>query len=167
MRMFLALRPLKVGIILTLLAFLFGFGLGGAFGAAEDSIKGKLRRDGEAALETVYGGDEAKMDKVVSKSWSYLKRAHMHGGGMAAAALALILLVATLPGSESPRKLTALLLGGGSLGYPMFWLLAGPGPRQHRGGEGEPLLVGAALRGRLPPRHGDDPGALHPGRLRP
>jgi hypothetical protein len=123
--MFLALRPLKFGVILTLLAFLFGFGLGGAFGAAEDAIKGKLRRDGEAALDSAYGGDEAKMNKVVSKSWVYLKRAHMHGGGMAAAALAMILLLATLPGGGGARKLTAFLLGAGSLGYPIFWLLAG------------------------------------------
>lgn len=125
MRMFLALRPLKLGVILTLLAFLLGFGLGGAFGAAEDSIKGRLRRDGEAALQTAYGGDEAAMDKVVSKSWTYLKRAHMHGGGMASAALAMILLLATIPGAEAARKLTAFLLGAGSLGYPAFWLLAG------------------------------------------
>lgn len=125
MRMFLALRPLKVGVILTLLAFLLGFGLGGTFGAAEDAIKGKLRRDGEAALDSAYSGDEAKMNGVVSKSWSYLKRAHMHGGGLAAAALGMILLLATLPGASAPRTFTASLLGAGALGYPLFWLLAG------------------------------------------
>jgi hypothetical protein len=109
---------------LTLAGFLFGFGLGGVFGAAEASIKGTLKASADAVLDTVYAGDAAKAKAVVSKSWSYCKRAHMHGGGMAAAALAMILLLAAMPACGRYKFAASTMLGIGALGYPLFWLLA-------------------------------------------
>ncbi len=119
------LHSLRPGLVLTLLALLFGFGLGGVFGAAESSLKGSLKASADAVIETTYSGDAAKAKAVVDKSWSYLKRAHMHGGGMGSAALGLILLLAALPGCPRRRSLASMLLGAGALGYPVFWLLAG------------------------------------------
>ncbi|MEZ4266595.1 MAG: hypothetical protein R3F39_09475 [Myxococcota bacterium] len=119
------LSPLLAGVVLSLCALLFGFGMGGAFGAAEDSIKGNLESSASAVLATVYEGDQAKADAVVSKSWSYLKRAHMHAGGIGAAALAMVLLLALLGPPTRATRLVALALGLGAVLYPLFWLLAG------------------------------------------
>lgn len=118
-------RALAPGAILALLAILFGFGMGGAFGAAEDSLKGGLRASADAVFETVYAGDAAKRDAVVKKSWSYMKRAHLHGGAIGGAALASVLLLALLGSPGWLEKLSALAFGAGALLYAIFWLAAG------------------------------------------
>lgn len=118
-------RPLRVGILFALLAIFFGFGLGGLFGAVESQIKGHLDSEGRAVLDSAYGGDEAAMKKVTSKSWVYFKRAHLHGGAIGSAALALILLLSMLEGrGVAVRSGLATALGVGALGYAMFWMLA-------------------------------------------
>jgi hypothetical protein len=119
------MKPLAPGIILALLSIAFGFILGGSFGAAEDSIKGHLRSSADAVLETVYEGDTNKRDAVVSKSWSYLKRAHLHGGAIGAAALASIVLLGLFGNPGSLERYTALAFGAGAFLYPIFWLAAG------------------------------------------
>ena len=90
------LRPLAPGLVLALLTLCFGFGMGGAFGAIEDSMKDGLASSAEAALETAYGGDRARMDAVVKKSWVYYKRAHLHANGLGTTALACTLLLSLL-----------------------------------------------------------------------
>ena len=118
-------RPLAPGIVLALLSIVFGFLLGGSFGAAEDSIKGHLRSSAEAVFETVYVGDAEKRDAVVSKSWAYLKRAHLHGGAIGAAALASIVLLGLFGRSGLLERTSAVAFGAGALLYPTFWLAAG------------------------------------------
>ena len=61
------LKEMKIGVFFALLTLLYGFGLGGVFGAAEDLIKGHLAQEAQAVFETAYGSDRAKMDKVTSK----------------------------------------------------------------------------------------------------
>ena len=119
------LRPVRIGILFALLSIGFGFGLGGAFGLFEDQIKGHLAAEGKAVLESEYAGDEAAMGKVTAKSWIYFKRAHLHGGAIGSAALALSLLLACLrrPGTTL-RGVLSGALGVGALGYSMFWMLA-------------------------------------------
>lgn len=119
------LRPLAPGIILALVAILFGFLLGGAFGAAEDGIKGRLRASADAVFETTYDGDAAKRDAVVSKSWSYLKRAHLHGGAIGAAALASIVLLGLFGNPGPLERWSATAFGAGAILYASFWLAAG------------------------------------------
>lgn len=119
------LRAMRWGVLLCLLGILFGFGLGGAFGAFEESLKGGLQADADAALATHYGGDAAKAKAVVDKAWSYYKRAHMHGGAIGAAGLAVIGVLAAARAARKLSVLAPLLMGIGSLGYPIFWLLAG------------------------------------------
>jgi len=119
------LRPLTGGILLALLAVAFGFGLGGAFGAVEDLLKDGLAASGAAVLDSAYGGDEAAMKKVVSKSWTYYKRAHLHANALGTAALACILLLAALGTPGIIDKIAAWSFGAGALLYGFFWLLAG------------------------------------------
>jgi hypothetical protein len=119
------LNPLSAGVVLALLSIAFGFGMGAAFGAAEDWIKAGLAANGEAVLESTYGGDREALAKVLSKSWQYHKRAHLHANALGTTALACTLLLALL-GAPGPReRIAAGALGGGALLYGIFWWLAG------------------------------------------
>ena len=118
-------RAMIVGLCLAMLGILFGFVLGGVFGAAEDSLKGYLQAQGEAALTSAYGGDEAAMEAVVTKSWSYFKRAHMHGGAIGTSSVALILMLILLCRPGKLASTAAIASGLGAVLYPVFWLWAG------------------------------------------
>ncbi|MDH5559620.1 MAG: hypothetical protein OEY59_02040 [Deltaproteobacteria bacterium] len=118
-------RSVKIGIILILLGFLFGLGLGIVFGVFEDNLKDNLKKDAGIVLQQIYQGDQAKADKIVSKSWVYIKRAHFHATGMATIALLLTIIMCRIPVAESLKKLIAIFFGIGSIGYPLSWLLAG------------------------------------------
>jgi hypothetical protein len=119
------IRTVRFGVLLACLSVLFGFGLGAVFGAFEEDLKGHLKARGEAVLAERYEGDAGKLKVVLDKSWVYVQRAHLHGGGIGAVALALCLLLASL-GSPSTRlaAVAALLAGAGALGYAVYWLLA-------------------------------------------
>lgn len=121
-----ALRPVRFGVLLSLLTILFGFGLGGVFGAAEDSLKNDLKTRGQAVLATAYNNDPAKLTSTLDKAWAYYKRAHLHAGAIGTASLASLLLLAAM--TRTPNLLKSLLglaLGIGGLGYSIYWLLAG------------------------------------------
>lgn len=115
----------RVGAVLALCAILFGFILGGVFGFNEAAIKGRLDARADAVMTTVYNGDVPARNAVVSKSWDYLKRAHLHGGGIGAAALATILAIVLLGNGDTLTRLSSLSLGAGALLYAVFWLMAG------------------------------------------
>lgn len=119
------LRPYWVSLLLGMLALLYGFGIGIAFGAAEDDMKGRLKASAAQVLAERYGGDEAKAKAVVDKSWSYQKRAHLHAGGLGASSLVLVVLLALACRPTLASRAAAVLLGVGALGYPVFWMLAG------------------------------------------
>jgi hypothetical protein len=131
-----------------LLSIAFGFVLGGSFGAAEDSIKGHLRSSAEAVFETVYHGDASKRDAVVRKSWSYMKRAHLHGGAIGAAALASIVLLGLFGSPGLLERASAAAFGAGSLLYSIFWLAAGlTAPALGSTGEAKDALSFVAIPG--------------------
>ena len=114
-----------LSLLFAVLGIGFGFTLGGVFGAAEHQVKDYLKNNAAAVADSVYQGDELAMAQVTSKAWSYMKRAHLHGGAIGAAAVALCLLLAFLSRPKAIVKtLASLALGLGALGYPMFWLLA-------------------------------------------
>lgn len=117
--------PVRAGAALALSAVLFGFVLGGIFGFKEDAVKGRLEASGTAMVATVYNGDVAAKDAVVAKSWEYLLRAHMHGGGIGAAALGAIAAIVLLTGMGTVARLSALSIGAGALLYAIFWMWAG------------------------------------------
>jgi hypothetical protein len=119
------LRASRWGVLLAVLTILFGFAMGVAFGAAEDSLRAGLQAGGDSVLDSVYGGDTAKLKAVVDKSWAYLKRAHLHGGAIGAAVLvALGLLTALTRPSSLVRAGLSVGMGLGAMGYSVFWLLA-------------------------------------------
>lgn len=116
---------LRTGAVLALTAILFGFVLGGLFGFNEDAVKGRLEASGAAVVATVYQGDVAAKDAVVAKSWEYLLRAHMHGGGIGAAALGAIAAIVLFTGMGTLARWSGLFIGAGALLYAFFWLWAG------------------------------------------
>src|SRR5690606_10340008 len=116
------LRVSRWGALLALLTILFGFGIGGAFGAFEDQMKQGLADRAAAVLDSAYKGDTAKAKSVVDKSWAYYKRAHLHGGAIGAVALGSILLLAALRRpNDHVRRGVSVALGAGGLGYSVFW----------------------------------------------
>ena len=58
---------IKYGVLIAIISILFGGLMGLSFGCCEESIKMSLNSDANAALETKYQGDRAKLDKVVKK----------------------------------------------------------------------------------------------------
>jgi len=118
-------KPIAVGLCLALMAILLGFSLGAGFGAKESAIKGHLEESANAVFETVYHGDDRAKEAVVQKSWSYLKRAHMHGGAIGTSAVAAILALLLLGGASRLAKFSAVAFGTGALLYSSFWLFAG------------------------------------------
>lgn len=119
------LRPHGLALILGMLALLYGFGMGIAFGAFEDNLKQRLATSGQAVLVERYGGDQAKLKSSLDKAWAYQKRAHMHAGGLGSASLVLIVLLALATRPSATTRGAGLLLGVGALGYPIYWMVAG------------------------------------------
>jgi hypothetical protein len=112
-------------LLLSLIAVLSGFALGGVFGAFEEELKAGLAQSAESALAEAYAGDAAAAAQVVEKAWVYYQRAHLHWGGIGAATLAVSLLLAIAAGPSLAARLASLAMGLGALAYPAYWLLAG------------------------------------------
>ena len=119
------LLPVKYGLLFALITLVYGFGLGGTFGVFEENIKEHLKNSASEVLASTYDGDEAKMKKITDKSWIYFKRAHLHANGLGTASLILIILISFLPIGSKIKSINAIFLGVGSLGYSLFWMLAG------------------------------------------
>jgi hypothetical protein len=120
-----ALRGQRVGVLLSLIAILSGFVLGGVFGGLEDQLKADLARSAEAVIDEIYQGDLEAAGQVVDKAWSYYERAHLHWGAIGAATLALSILLSGVMGSTRGARLASLAMGLGAGLYPTYWLLAG------------------------------------------
>jgi hypothetical protein len=114
----------RYGILLALVAILFGGSLGLTFGCCEEDIKGFLKIQADSVSQEKYGGVQEKIDKVINKSWIYLKRAHLHSQTMGVISIAFSLLVVWVNFHPKIQTGVSLLSGLGSLGYGMFWLLS-------------------------------------------
>ncbi len=119
------LRAASIGLMLAVLTILFGQGMGIVFGLNEEMIKSRLKADAVAVEATVYQNDANASKAVISKSWSYMKRAHLHAGGMGTTAVALIIVLCLVGASGKKTTLISLALGAGGLGYSIFWMWAG------------------------------------------
>lgn len=116
---------ITIGIVLSLLTIFSGFALGTAFGANEAGMKQALHDAGDEVLDSVYGGDVARKDAVVAKAWTYLQRAHLHGGAIGTTALVSIALLILVCRPGVLANITAVSFGAGSMLYYAYWLAAG------------------------------------------
>ena len=116
---------IKLGLVLALLAILFGGLMGLGFGCCEDSFKDTFKEDAIAALNEKYDGDRKKADKVSAKSWVYMKRAHLHSQTMGVISIVLSLIAVGLAFPPLLQTYISLMSGLGSIGYGLFWFLAG------------------------------------------
>ena len=120
-----SLRAALPGLTIAILTVLFGFAMGGIFGLNEDLIKDRLAGSAAAVATTVYHGDPAGPEPVVTKSWEYMQRAHLHGGGIGTAAIGMILVMLLIGTAPRTIRVVSLALGAGALGYAVFWMAAG------------------------------------------
>lgn len=118
-------QPASVGLFLATLTILFGQFLGIVFGLNEAAIKDRLQVSAAAVKTDVYHDNDNFIQTVLLKSWTYIHRAHLHAGAMGTNALALILAVGLLGNSRRTLFAIGLALGGGGLGYSVFWMWAG------------------------------------------
>jgi hypothetical protein len=119
------LQSQRAGLLLSLIAVLSGFALGGVFGAFEEELKAGLFQTAEKVLAEAYAGDGGAALQVVDDAWIYYQRAHLHWGGIGAATLAVSLLLAIAVRPSLAARLASLAMGLGALAYPAYWLLAG------------------------------------------
>jgi hypothetical protein len=116
---------IKFGLALAMFAILFGGLMGLGFGCCEDSFKDKFKKDAISVLDEKYEGDAKKTEKVLVKSWVYMKRAHLHSQTMGVISIVLSLVVAGLRFSPFIQTGISFLSGLGSIGYGLYWFLAG------------------------------------------
>lgn len=120
-----SLHAALVGMILALLTIMYGQGMGIFFGLNEDAIKNRLKESAMAVRDTVYQGNDAAINTVLTNSWNYMKRAHLHAGGMGTTAFALMIALGLIGLPRVQTFLLGLALGAGGLGYSLYWMWAG------------------------------------------
>lgn len=113
------------GILFSLLGIAWGFVVGAVMGALDTGFKGRMRVRARTRLDSVYGGDEAKMEKLVAKGFKYCIRSHIHGGAIGSSALACILLLVVCGESGGLAVLSSFTFGLGGLIYSIYWMMAG------------------------------------------
>jgi hypothetical protein len=116
---------IKYGVLVAIIAILFGGSMGLSFGCCEEDIKRILNSSAQEAMADKYEGDQAKADKVVKKSWVYMKRAHLHSQTMGVISIVFSFLVAWLAYPAKAQFAVSLLSGIGAMGYGLFWMLSG------------------------------------------
>lgn len=117
------MRGMRVGALLSLLTLLLGFSLGAIFGLFEDALKEGFEQMPVQTLASE-ADPQAAAERLAGRSWSYLKRSHLHANGLGTSALVMILLSVGMTSGAGLKRLTAYLLGIGALGYSTFWMLA-------------------------------------------
>ena len=125
------LDPVRFGLVLGLIAILFGWGLGILFGAAEDWLRAGFIADAEAnrAFYVQKAGSEEGATKLIERidasAFAYFIRAHLHAGAIGSIAIGASLLLAFLSVNPGLKTAASSLLGFGALGYSVFWMWAG------------------------------------------
>ena len=105
---------IKYGVLVAIIAILYGGMMGLSFGCCEESIKKTLNIIAQEAMTAKYDGDQAKVDEIVKKSWTYMKSAYLHSQTMGVISIAFSLLVAWLAYPAKAQLAISLLSGFGS-----------------------------------------------------
>jgi hypothetical protein len=125
------LDPVRYGLVLGLVAVLYGWSLGILFGAGEDWLRRGFVADAEAsrALYVQKAGSEegatAAIKRIDEAAFHYFIRAHLHAGAIGSIAIGASVVLALLSVSARLKALASTLLGFGSVGYSVFWMWAG------------------------------------------
>lgn len=115
------LKPVALGILLSLGALLIGEMHGMAFGAKEDAIMDHFKATAEANATTL--GSPENVKKAIESSWKYLKRAHEHYMGLGAVGMILCTFVLLSPAKDIHKTIVTTAVGFGAFVYPSFWTL--------------------------------------------
>ena len=118
------LRRVRIALALSVLTILYGFVLGGAFGAFEERIKSHFREGAVASATLDPGRSEEDAERLAGRAWVLLKRAHLHANGLGTAALVMTLLLTVGLNRQQAVRWIGLALGVGALGYSSFWMFA-------------------------------------------
>jgi hypothetical protein len=117
----LSLKPVALGILLSLCALLFGEMHGMAFGAKEDAIMDHFKATAEANSAAL--GSPENVKNAIEGSWKYLKRAHEHFMGLGAVGMILCMFVLLSPAKDIHKTIVTTAVGFGAFVYPLFWTL--------------------------------------------
>ena len=115
----------RFGILLSVITLAFSLIMGALLGSLEDNFREHLKAKAEQVLDTKYNGDVEQMERTANRSLGYFRRAHFHAAGLGIVSLGLIFVLMLLSADNRIKKITAICLGIGSLGYSQFWLFAG------------------------------------------
>ncbi|MEZ8968827.1 hypothetical protein AB4343_18215 [Vibrio breoganii] len=117
------IKPIKIGVLLSLITILFGYGLGCVFGAANSTMKAYFHD--QVYVVHASNFDSVKdQDTAFSKAKDYIKRAHLHSAAMGTASLATILALGFCNISDKKKKVVSTITGLGAAGYGVFvWTL--------------------------------------------
>ena len=115
----------RYGILLSVITLTFGLTMGALLAGLEDNFREHLKAKAEKVLDTRYEGNTQQMERTANRSLGYVRRAHFHGAGLGIATMGLIFVLMLLSADNRIKKITAICLGFGALGYSTFWLFAG------------------------------------------
>lgn len=115
------LKPVALGILLSLSALLLGEMHGMSFGAKEDAIKDHFKVTAEANATAL--GSPEKVERAMEDSWKYLRRAHEHYMGLGAVGMVLCIFVLLSPARDIHKTIITTAVGFSALAYPLFWTL--------------------------------------------
>ncbi|OBT17207.1 hypothetical protein A9264_00050 [Vibrio sp. UCD-FRSSP16_10] len=117
------IKPIKIGVLLSLLTILFGYSLGCIFGAANSTMKAFFHEQVYVVHADNFTTEKAK-DEAFSKAKDYVKRAHLHSAAMGTASLATIFALGFCSISDRKKKVVSTITGLGAAGYGVFvWTL--------------------------------------------
>ena len=116
---------IKIGLAFAMSSILFGGLLGMSFGCCEDIYKDTFKKNANSVLKEKYNNNQGKVNKVLKKSWVYMKRAHLHSLTMGVISIVFSFITVGLAFPPLLQTGISLMSGLGSIGYGLFWLLAG------------------------------------------
>ncbi len=136
----------KIPFLVALLGLAGGVIIAIAFGVAEDSFKGRIRRGLERNPAVLRLSDEKARAQLRSseeeKSWRYYQRYHFHATGIGAMSLGVLVILSAIVGWTGIRLTAAYLVSVGGALYPFVWLFAAIyGPELGRGAAKERFAV--------------------------
>lgn len=116
------IRPVAIGLLLSLSAVFLGEAAGLAFNRYKTKIIETYKIEVTSHKRDVFL-QEREVKKAISQTWIFTKRFHYHAMGLGAISISLILALAITWVSASVKRLLSIALGAGALLIPSGWFL--------------------------------------------